>query len=252
MGSEAPEDRAVIKVELEGSHGQIDPRAVAEAIVALDKVLRSLPQDEPTPLAISSLSIGSAKIGIRATERVAGVMRDGLRDLFHEAVVPRGWSVETVAGLLELDQVRKRAGVEGIWLRIDDALAPLDEQLALHARESIEPPAPSLGSVRGELYRYNGHQHTAALRDYRTSRIVTVTFPTALAADVRGALDQEVEAWGRVTRNIHDQVESIVLEGLTSLETPESRVSLDDVIGMFGSDWTEGMDSVDWVRRQRG
>jgi len=33
---------------------------------------------------------------------------------------------------------------------------------------------------------------------------------------------------------------------------PASRpVSLDDVAGLFGPDWTGGMDSVDWVRAQR-
>ncbi|TWP53226.1 hypothetical protein FKR81_04445 [Lentzea tibetensis] len=246
------EHKDEIKIELQGPHGEIDPRALAEAIVALDKIIRSLPQDEPVPASISSLSVGSAKVGIRTNERAAAVIRSGLRDLFHESAVPAGWSVETVAGLLELDQVRKRSGVEGIWLRISDALTPVDEQLALHARESIQPPPPSLGSVRGELYRYNGHQHTAALRDYRTGKIVTVTFPAKHAAMVRQALDQEVEVWGRVTRNIYDQVESIALEGLTALGAPESRVALDDVIGLFGPDWTEGMDSADWIRRQRG
>lgn len=252
MESGEAEDRAEIRVELVGTHGQIDPRAVADAIAALDKVLRSLPQDEPTPITISSLSIGSAKIGLRASEQVADVLRNGLRDLFHEAAVPRGWSVETVAGLLELDQVRKRSGVEAIWLGTSGARAPLDQQLASHAKECIKPPAPSLGSVRGELYRYNGHRHTAAIRERHTGKIVTVSFSASLTATVRGALDQEVEAWGRVTRNIYDQVESVALEGLTPLGAPKARVELDDVVDLFGPEWTEGTDSVDWIKRQRG
>jgi hypothetical protein len=65
-------------------------------------------------------------------------------------------------------------------------------------------------------------------------------------------LDKDIEAWGELTRNIYDQVESITLRGLSALTPPETRVALDDVIGLFGPDWTDGLDSVEWIRRQRG
>ncbi|GGP69659.1 hypothetical protein [Saccharothrix coeruleofusca] len=133
-----------------------------------------------------------------------------------------------------------------------DTLAPIDEQLALHAHEDIQSPAPSLGSVCGQLYPYNGHQRTAALRDRRTGKVVALHFPAALAATVRQALGKEVETWGRLTRNVHDQVESISVEGLAVFETSAPGIALDDVIGVLGPDWTEGVDSAEWIGRQRG
>lgn len=240
-----------IQVELKGRHGQIDPRAVAEAITALDKILRSLSNDSGVPITLSALSIGSANIGIRTSEWSVTTLREGMVNLSEVPTVPVGWSIDTVAGLLDLEQVRKRAGVEEIGLRITDTVQFIDQLLTDNAKASIAPPRPSLGSVRGELYRYNGQRRIAALRDYRTLRAVEVRFPSALAEAVRGALDREVEAQGVVTRDLHDQVKSIDLTELEVVVVSKEKTTLESVIGLFGPEWTDGLDSVEWVRRQR-
>ncbi|SDN23490.1 hypothetical protein [Allokutzneria albata] len=180
------------------------------------------------------------------------VLREGIAELSASTGIPAGWSVETVTGLLELHQVGKRAGVTSVELKIESVVAAIDEQLASNATGSIRPSRPVLGSVRGELYRYNGRQRTAALSQSGTAKLVTVTFPAALAGEVRGALDRQVEVWGEVSRDVYDDIESIALSGLDIVEAPKTRVALDDVVGLFGAEWTDGLDSVERVRRQRG
>lgn len=241
-----------LTIELGGPHEGMDPRAVADAINAVDKILRNLRGGGPAAPALSDLSTGSARITIRGGSERVELLRSGLGALAESAAVPPGWSPESVVGLLNLHQAANRHGVESIGIAIDDSLDMIDEALVRHAKESIAPSPPSLGSVRGVLYRYhNGGKRSAGLRDSRTERSVEVGFPEHLTGDIRSALDHEVEIWGEVTRDRDDRIRSVEAVGLEVIAESRERVTLDDVAGILGPDWTEGMDPVEWVRRGR-
>ncbi len=214
-------------------------------------MVRGVTGDQPASTAISHLAIGSAVASIQTDQRRVDALREGLATIATAAEIPSGWSVDSVAALLDLHRTGKRGGVEAVGLRIAGALSDIDDIVAANAKRSIGSTRTSLGSVRGELYRYNGRQRTAALSQAGTLKIVAVYFSIGLASKVRSALDGEVEIWGEVTRNVYDEIESIVLEGLEVTATPKAQVALDDVVGLFGAEWTDGLDSVEWVRRQR-
>lgn len=40
------------------------------------------------------------------------------------------------------------------------------------------------------------------------------------------------------------------MEGFEAAQ-PASGLRVDDVVGILGGDWTEGLSSVDWIRSQR-
>ncbi|MGI8308406.1 hypothetical protein [Saccharopolyspora hattusasensis] len=241
-----------IQINLHGAHEAIDPRAVAEAIMAVDKILRGIASDSPASFSVSGLSVGSAHISVRGDHYRVATVNEGLTTLSASATIPAGWGIESVTGLVELEHVRLRRGVEGVGLRINEAITAIDGVLAEHARQSIAPPPPSLGSVRGKLYRYNNDaKRSAGLRDYRTGHVVDVHFPAHLTAEVRSALDHEVEVWGEVRRDVEDRVRSISIAGIEVFEESRVAVTLDDVAGILGPGWTGGLDPVEWVRRQR-
>jgi hypothetical protein len=242
-----------IQVKLEGTHGTIDPRAVAEAIVALDKILRHIASDEPPRLELTGLSVGSAKISIRSDQQRVETVLGGVDSLAASPVIPKGWSAESITGLVELEHVSARRGVDEVLLRTRQVVATIDDELARHAEACIALSPPSLGAVRGTLYRYNnnGDRRVAGMRDYRTGHAVEVLFPGHLVADVRSALDHEVEAWGEVRRDMNDRIRSITITGIETIQSSRAAVTLDDVAGIFGADWTDGLDPVEWVRHQR-
>lgn len=240
-----------IQITLEGPPGTTDPRAVAEAITALDKLLRNIAGDEKALLQVSELSTGSAVVSVRCDRQRVELLRAGLDELASATTVPAGWNAESVSALIDLESVSKRAGVEAILLRANDVVRSIDRALADHAEASIAPGPPALGSVRGKLYRYNGLRQTAGVTSNQTGQVVQVRFPSHLTADVRSALDHEVELWGEVERNKNQRVHKILISGLEVVESSRAAVTLDEVAGILGPDWTEGLDAVDWVRRQR-
>lgn len=240
-------------VEIEGKHGEIDPRAVADAINAVDKILRNLDIKTPARLTVSQLRVGSAKFGVRTDPDRITAMQTGLAELRSSSLIPRGWSAESVAGLVDLRHVNSRRGVQGVQVRAREVIALIDETIAAHAQESIAPSPPSLGAVRGTLYRYNNNKsrRSAGIEDHLTGRIVEVSFPVDLVSAVRAALDHEVEVWGEVRRDGNDRVVSIAITGIETVEESLASVTLDDVAGILSPGWTGDLDSVEWVRRQR-
>lgn len=242
-----------IQVKLEGPHGAIDPRAVADAILALDKILRNVGVGQQPVLAITDLAVGSAQASIRSNEDHVATVRTGIESLTQGAGIPTGWRPESVTGLVELEHVSARRGVREVILKTSRTVAKIDAELARNAEASIAPSQPALGSVRGRLYRYNNNEgkRSAGIRDYRDGHTIDVTFGPSLTSAVRSALDLEVEAWGEIRRDILDQVKSITITGLEVIESSRARVMLDDVAGIFGTEWPEGLDPVQWVRQQR-
>lgn len=242
-----------VQLNLDGPHGAIDPKALADAINALDKIVRNIEVGVPAEPTVAGLSIGSAQVSIHVDRQRVEALSNGLALLAFSSVIPESWNRASVQGLVDLEHVENRRGVEGIQLCVDRMVTKIDAKLAAHARESIAPPAPSLGSVRGTLFRYNGapQRRDAGLRDRVTGRVVEVHFSKERAADIRGALELDVEIWGEVRRDLHDRVESVNVVGIEILDSSRERVTLDDVAGILGSGWTDGLDTAEWVSRQR-
>lgn len=247
-----------IMVSLEGADGAIDPLALADAIQALDKIVRSLVGESEAVLVLSDLRIGSAHLGVRTDTRRAKLLTEGLGAIRRGSVLPNGWNLDTLDGLVELQHVQSRRGVEDILIEIGNSIERIDRELVGLVESTLllqtsGAGSVSLGSVRGTLYRYtnDSSRRTGALRDYRTGRAIEIRFPAHMAQTLKSLLDHEVEAWGELHRDKYDRITRLKLEGMEAIPGPHPHATLDEVAGILGRDWTAGMDPADWVRHQR-
>ena len=229
----------------------LDPRALADALVQLDRLVKSL--DSDAALTLTTLSTGSAKAGMRLDSDARDDLRDGLSELARVAIQPPGWTRESLSAVAGFDRVSTARGVTDIRLEIDATVAEIDSAIRANAAAALEQTTKSLGGVRGTVYRYindpSGKRRNASLRRSDTGEAIKLHFSAANAALVRGHLEDEVEVWGTVARDATDQIVHITVEGI-------ERVGSADELpvsgrGLLGRDWTDGMDPVDWVRAQR-
>ncbi|MEV0061263.1 hypothetical protein [Nocardia sp. NPDC050718] len=248
--------REPITIDLEGGRG-LDPRAVADAIIAIETMVRSLEGHEPhSDLGLTGLSMGSAHMTIMAPASDVAHLRRGLRQLSNEAIIPQGWSRKGVHALVELGRVSKRHGVEEVNLQfISMHPIRIDSIVQENAEKALAPASVALGSARGVLYRYSNdqskHRRSAALRDYRTGDAIELSFPAALATHFKRFLDAEVEVWGEVARDQEGKLLKLTADGIELLTPVGEQVTPESVTGLFGEEWTDGLDPVDWVRAQR-
>ncbi|WP_155981827.1 hypothetical protein [Nocardia sp. BMG111209] len=248
-----------ITLDLEGE--DLDPRAVADAIIAVENLLKSLdvtgslyepPEGVEYDLTLSELSIGSAHLTLMAPRDRAEVLQMGLSNLSIRPEVPRGWNLKSVQALIDLGKVSRKRGVNEVRLGRHKANARIDAEIQANAEQVLSTRIMALGSVKGTLYRYiNDRRRSAALRDYRTGDSVEISFPPALTSGVRRALDSEVEVWGIVERDPDNKLVKIYAEGIEVIHGPDEEVESADPVGLLGGDWTNGLDPVDWVRAQR-
>lgn len=243
-----------VEITLAGLPGAIDPMAVADAISALDKMLASIQSDEPAVLRLSDLRTGSAIMGVRSDQQRIDTLLDGVDRLaISDSAIPQGWATTTLRALLDLHKVSSRSGVDGVRVRIGDAVAAIDETLASNASALLDHSVTSLGSVRGMLYRYSNDKRgrSAGLREVHSGQVVQLTFPARLANEVKGLLDHEINVWGVVHRDVSGDIQKIEIEGLEAEPVTNEQPTLDEVAGILGRDWTNGLGSVEWVRQQR-
>jgi len=250
-------EREQVELKIDGPDGEIDAHAVVDGLQALLKLLESLhvmsgEADADKTFDVAGLSIGSARVSlVGAKERVETALA-GIRELSENAHIPDGWEPASIQALLDLGRVRRRRGVTGVLLeKSQDAIVLIDDTIIENADQSIQTRPPSLGSVKGNLFRYNDDARQAGLRDERTGLIVPIHFNAQIAGEIRKALTSDVLIWGVVRRNPVGRVESVRAQGIELLEQP-SGGSTEEVVGTFGEGWTNGQGSVDWVRGQRG
>lgn len=237
-----------ITVDLEGEG--IDPRAVADAIVAIEKLVKSL--DSTPQLTLTGLSAASAHVSMSAGADSLTALSTGLEQLAASAVLPDRWQRDTVLGVLSLRKVAKLRGVDSIDVRIGTAIAHIDAAMQANAESVLEPKSRTLGSVRGVLYRYinDRNNRAAGLRNLNDGEVVTLYFDGDAAPLIKANLDAEVEVWGEIARDVTDKIIHVTVEGVEAIPVSE-RTGVSNGRGLLGDDWTDGVDPVEWVRTQR-
>jgi hypothetical protein len=243
-----------ITVDLEGE--ELDPRAIADAITQVENLVQSLSTEESAAiLVLTGLSGGSAHISMAVTGASVDTLHDGLEALRASPGLPRGWRRESLQAVANLGNVSGLRGVEGISLRVGQAISTIDTVIQQNAANALEPSSRSLGAVRGTLYRYTNDvarsRRSAGLRNVHTDDTIELRFSTDIAPRIRERLESEVEVWGEIARDMTGKIVHLTVEGI-ELVPPTERTRASDGRGLLGRDWTGGVDSVDWVRSQRG
>jgi hypothetical protein len=259
MGRQGDEVNAVhadeIRLDIKGPHGFIDPRALAEGITHLVALLDhlELPEgDEKPEWTLSGLHISSAQADMRGSSSSAAIATDGLEALAHKPGIPAGWTIGAVQEVVKLGKVRKRRGVEDLLIAVERATLAIDEVLLANARESLKPWPMSLGSIQGRLFRYNDDEREAGVLDEVTMHRVKITVPREHSDQVAGALLRDVCVWGELHHTPTGRIDHLAMEGLELLPEPANPAPISELADILGEDWTNGLDAVEAVRRQRG
>ncbi len=241
-----------ITVDLEGE--SLDPRAVADAITQVENLVQSLSPGSSARLVLTDLRGGSAHISMSVTGVSVDTVHDGIEALRAASVLPQGWRRESLQAVANLGDVIGMRGVDSISLKLGQAVSAIDRVIQENAQSALEPSARSLGSVRGMLYRYTNdvsrNRRSAGLRNAHSGDTLDLRFSADIAPLIRELLETEVEVWGEIERDATGRIVHLSVEGIEAvpLSDPQAR----DGRGLLGSDWTGGVDPVEWVRSQRG
>jgi len=255
-------------LHLDGPARGSDARALREGLDSMLTLINSVidAEDEPTPRLwlLAELSLSSVNCAvIPPPEFEAGgrVRLDnvwaGLEHLARSLGIPPGWSEQAVWALVGLVDLRKFEGVDGGYLGRDgDRRIRLDTRLRENAEGSVGAARESLGEVQGQIIRYvnDGKKKEVGVRDISAGRSIKVSFPDHLDDKILEALRSHstVTIWGTLRRNSQGQKISLSAEDVNILEVPRPGETVEAITGALGRDWTGGLSSVDWVRRQRG
>lgn len=241
-------------MDLEGQG--LDPRAVADAIEQVESLVVSISGGEDVRLTLTNLRGGSAHISMAVAGSPLDTLQGGIEELRAGPVLPGGWGRESLQAVLGLSRVSARRGVEAINVRIGDAVSAIDGVIQENAERALAPSSKALGSVRGTLYRYTNDtaraRRSAGLRRADTGEAIDLRFDAENATRVREHLEQQVELWGEIARDVTGQIAYITIEDIEAIGGSDSPARASEGRGLLGSDWLGGADPAEWVRTLRG
>jgi hypothetical protein len=245
---------------VEGIPGQIPLDVAAEAMSAFTSFLQGTGD---TTWALGTLAVGSACFGATAV----GLSREETEARFREIITgmesvdagagaPETWSPSALSGLVAMARVADRSGTTGARIVSGETEVRMTRHLAEEVRRGRGAPSPrvAFGSVTGRVDRFMARdRRELGLIDEATGRPVTIRFSEDALPQVVGMVDRRVTVWGPLSRGTDGRKDVLTMEGFEVRRSPgaDERLAVDDVAGSLGSDWTEGLGSVDWVREMR-
>lgn len=178
----------------------------------------------------------------------------GIEQLDQRVGEPDGWDPIDIENLLRLRDITGMAGVESatLWLNNPGRKVDLRGPVLNNAAASIAELTVSIGSIRGHLNMYDGRKKRPALglTDEATGRFVRITFPPEMRVDLIPHLEHDVVVWGELRRNAQGRVLSVAAEGIEELERGPAE-PVRNLRGLFGPDWTGGLDTDSFVTIRR-
>jgi hypothetical protein len=257
------EDDDELGLYLGGHLGAIDARALQTGLSAILKLLGTPPGGAKAEniWALSTLQAGSAAVAVRpggavtqeSMDRFRDIVR-GIEELDQRAGEPDGWSPIDIEHLLRFRDITGMAGVESasLWLNEPGRQVDLRGPVLNNAAASIAERTVSIGSIRGHLNVYDGRKKRPALglTDEVTGRFVRITFPPDKRVDVIPYIEHDVVVWGELRRNAQGRMLSVSAEGIEELVRGPAE-PIRNLRGLFGPDWTGGLDTDAFVREQR-
>ncbi|MCP1413567.1 hypothetical protein [Paenarthrobacter sp. A20] len=251
-------ERDEVRLRILGAPNAIDVRALHRALGGLLDLLHG---STDVHWFISDLRVGSAQIQIRPPrkteeewETAFQEITEGLRHLETDCSTPAAWGDSMLEALVQTGRLSKFAGVEGVEVTLGEGRPiRLDREIVANAARALKAPNKSLGSVAGKIDRFisRSGKNNFGLVDQNTGRSVQVTFTKAMESRVVEAIGKQVLAWGALRRDHTGRKVSLALEDFEVVQAGRRTVSVDEIVGALGTDWTDGRGSVEWVREQR-
>ncbi|OFT31022.1 hypothetical protein HMPREF3170_02055 [Corynebacterium sp. HMSC08D02] len=98
-----------LQLKLDGQPGEIDAAALAKALDHTVRLLRSVSED-PIDCKIGELRVGSACVGVLASESKVDSVLDGLKQLENGGALPDEWDSSSIEAVLEIGKIARDQG----------------------------------------------------------------------------------------------------------------------------------------------
>ncbi|MEU9399254.1 hypothetical protein [Streptomyces sp. NPDC048242] len=249
-----------VEVKVEGELGAITLSALQEILGNLNRLLKGMGQGEDWSL--TGLDEGSALVAVRPLDRrdadVGRRLLSVVQGLEDRPEIPPFEDETTVRRLADLIGLVGRRGVAGLRLRTDlqaewAGATTLTPAVRLHALQALNVKVRSRSTFRGRLDKVNLRSKTPQFSLYNEARKLALRCNTTddeVIDQVKHHVGEVVVAKGDLSRNARNQPIHLRVDRLRVADTPHRQVSVTNWAGAAPF-WTEGMSSVEFVRRQR-
>lgn len=247
-------------MKVEGQLGAITLSALQEVLGNLNRLLKGMGGGEEWSLA--GLDEGSALVAVRpqdsADADVGPRLLSIVRKLEERPEIPSLEDETTVHRVAVLTSLVGKRGVAGLRVRTDRSSpwsqAPLLSPTVRHnALQALNVKGRARSSFRGRLDKVNLRGKTPEFSLFNEARGLALRCNTAdeeVIDQVKQHVGELVVARGDLSRNARNQPVHLRVEKLRVVTSPHRQVSVEDWAGASPG-WTDGLSSVDFVRRQR-
>lgn len=258
-----------MQVRLTGDLGTISVLALRDVLSSTVALLNELDPsigrgDLHRDWVVTGLAEGSACVAIAAahSEGELALPRalEAVRELHERPAIPLGANEFAVRKVIKLHQLAGKRGVTGIeFSEVGDKLArvtPINALVAANAREAIKEASRTRSSFRGRLDKINLRTRSPEFSLFDENRVIGLRchledpHDVELLEQVKSNVGAFVSARGDLKRNSLGQPIHMRVDRLRVIETAPGRPTLHNIAGI-APDWTEGLSSVDFVRKQR-
>ncbi|WP_405811928.1 hypothetical protein OG524_28705 [Streptomyces sp. NBC_01520] len=249
-----------VEMKVEGQLGDITLSALQDVIGGLNRLLKGMGGGGEWSLA--GLAEGSADLAARPLDHgdadVGHRLLCVVRELEERPEIPSCEDETTVRRVADLTGLVGRRGVAGLRVRTDRSspwsqAVPLTPAVRMHALQAVKVKVRARSSFQGRLDKVNLRGKTPQFSLFNEARGLALRCNTTddeVIDQVKRHMGEIVTARGDLSRNASNQPVHLRVDRLKLFEAPQRQVSVEDWAGV-APDWTNGLSSVDFVRRQR-
>ncbi|MFE5140297.1 hypothetical protein ACFRDV_21915 [Streptomyces fagopyri] len=249
-----------VEVKVEGQLGAITLSALQDVLGNLNRLLKGM--GSGAEWSLTGLDEGSALVAVRPVDRedsrVGARLLSVVRDLEQRPEIPELEDETTVRRLADLTNLVGKRGVAGLRLRTDLAAdwthaVSLTPAVRVNALQALHVKARARSTFRGRLDKVNLRSKTPQFSLYNEARGLALRCNTADEAvidQVKQSVGEFVVAWGDLSRNARNQPVHLRVDRLKVVDMPRREVSVAEWAGSVPQ-WTGGLSSEEFVRRQR-
>jgi hypothetical protein len=177
----------------------------------------------------------------------------GIEQLADSVTLPSGFDDRGLKAIVDMSRAAHRGGGQGVKVLFKDKKCEVTQTVGDHADAARKlRVALAWGSVTGVLDRLvlRHDKNEVGLIDEVGRRAVTVRFPPRLREEVISAMGRRVVCVGKLSRNLSGDKGLLELHEIFVDERRPPR-PIGELVGVLGSEWTGGRNSVEFVRGNR-
>ncbi|MGW5064247.1 hypothetical protein ACWEQ2_44490 [Streptomyces sp. NPDC004096] len=258
-----------MQVRLTGDLGAISVLALRDVLSSTVSLLNELDpsagrSDLHRDWVVTGLAEGSACVAIAAAhpegELALPRALEAVRELQERPAIPLGANEFAVRKVIKLHQLAGKRGVTGIeFSEVGDKLArvtPINALVAAHAREAIKEVSRTRSAFRGRLDKINLRLRSPEFSLFDENRGIGLRCHLGsrddadLLEQVKSNVGAFVSARGDLKRNSLGQPIHMRVDRLRVIEEAAIQSTLHSIAGI-APDWTDGLSSVEFIRKQR-